>query len=176
MLEPEKLKKIIGSLKKSPFFLPVILLCVGVLILMIFASPTKNGKAQSVETLNTAEYIKSLEKNLENNIKKLTSIQDCSVMITISSLEDNEYLENKSVSSLLGKENEEYSRQEEYLVIDDGGDDSVVIKSRKMPQIRGALVVYDGSADIQTKKNILDAVSTVLGIQSNKVCVVSNQE
>lgn len=176
MLYPDKIKKIIVTVKNNQFFIPIILLIVGIFVLVFLGSSSGKEKTKKTEIVNTTEYIETLENNLQKNIKKLASVQDCSVMITISSLEDNEYLENKSITSSLGEKNEEYSREEEYLVIDDGGDDSVVIKSRKMPAICGALVVYDGNDDIQTKKNILDAVSTVLGIQSNKVCVVSNQE
>ena len=176
MLEPEKLKKAIQSFKSSPFFIPLTLLVIGVLLLILFVSPTGDKTSKKSASLSTEEYIQTLEMKLEKNINRITSVEDCSVMLTISSVEDNEYLENKSISSSLDEKSEEYSRQEEYLVIENGGDDSVVIKSRKMPKICGALVVYEGSADIHTKKNILDAVSTVLGIQSNKVFVVSNQE
>ena len=35
---------------------------------------------------------------------------------------------------------------------------------------------FRGKIDINTKKDIIDAVSVVLGIKSNKVCVVANLE
>ena len=174
MFQMQTLRKLLNNERIKPFLIPVVLLLLGVFILVITTNPSQKSVQETA--VDSEKYIQVLEKNLTKNIKKLTSVYDCSVMITISSFDQNEYLENKSVTSTMGEQNEEYNREGEYLVIDGGGDDSVVIKSRKMPEIRGALVVYDGSADINTKKNILDAVSTVLGIQSNKVCVVSNQE
>lgn len=175
MLNLEKIKDAFKVLKQSPYALPAALLVLGIIILSLFAIPTKNKSMDGESDLAPTEYIEMLENNLEHNIKKLSSVEKCSVMITVDTVEDNEYLENKTVSSSIEKESEEYSRQQEYLVIDDG-DDSVVIKSRKMPKISGVLVIYDGASDIKIKKNIIDAVSTVLAIQSNKVFVISNQE
>lgn len=176
MLSLDRLKEILKKLKINPYVVPISLFAVGVIFLLFWASPQKKETSQNNNFLNTQEYVEMLEHTLKKNINKLDSVNDCSVMITIASIDDNEYLENKSISSMIKEDNEEYSREQEYLVIDDGGDDRVVIKSRRLPKISGALVIYEGSADIETKKNISDAVSTVLSIQSNKVCVLSNQE
>lgn len=174
MFNLDSLQRLLKNERLKPLIIPAVILLIGVVVFGLSSTPSQ--KSELIERVDTEEYTRLLEKRLEKNIKKMNSVYDCDVLITISEIEQNEYLENKSVSSTLGDQNEEYSREEEYLIIDNGGDDDVVIKSRKMPEIRGALVVYKGSCDINTKKNILDAVSTVLGIKSNKVCVVSNQE
>jgi len=174
MLRQIDVLKILSSERFKPFLLPTIMIVAGVIMLTVISYPQK--KVKNEETINVDHYVSTLENNLEKNIKKLTSVNDCSVMITVSSADQNEYLENQNVSSSLVGDEEEYNREKEYLVIDEGGDDAVVMKARKMPDIRGALVIYDGKDDIKIKMNILEATSKILGIKSNKVCVISSQE
>ncbi len=176
MLSLEKINEIIRKFKTSSYAVPVFLLLIGIIILVLFMPPEKKPDNEKESFQDPQEYVESLEHTLKNNILKLNKVEDCSVMITVSSIDNYEYLENQIVSSSINEKDEEYSREQEYLVIDDGGEDNVVIKSKHLPEISGVLVIYDGSSDIVTKKNILDAVSTVLSIQSNKVCVLSNQE
>ena len=168
------IQTLLDNKKIKPFIIPAVVLLVGIVIFGVFSAPYQSEEAR--DEIDVNKYAAFLEKKLESNIEKLNAVYDCNVLITVSALEQNEYLENKSVTSTLGEKNEEYSREEQYLVIDNGGGDDVVIKSRKMPEIRGALVVYSGRDDINTKKDIIDAVSVVLGIKSNKVCVVANLE
>lgn len=174
MLRPSDVRKILYSEKNKQFLLPTMLIVAGVFLLIVISSPKTSNKNE--DTINLDRYVSALESNLEKNIKKLSSVNDCSVMITVSSLDQNEYLENQNVSSSLGDDEEEYIREKEYLVIESGGEDTVVMKVRKMPEIRGALIVYEGENDINIKMNILKAATTILGIKSNKVCVVSSQE
>ena len=176
MLNLDKIKENIKEFKVNSYIVPLLLFLLGIFILLLLTTSTKKSETKQGDYKDTHEYVEMLEKTLKKNINKLNSVDDCSVMITIASVDDNEYLENKTISSATGDNDEEYSRQQEYLVIGNGGDDQVVLKSRHLPKISGALVVYNGSADIQTKMNILEAVSTVLSIQSNKVCVLSSQE
>ncbi len=176
MLNLEKIKEKLSELKQSKYAVPILLFSMGVIILLLFITPSKQTENKQQSLQDPQEYVERLEHTLKNSILRLDTVKDCSIMITVSTIDDYEYLENKTVSSSINENDEEYSRQQEYLVIDEGGDDRVVIKSKHLPQISGVLVIYDGSADIVTKKNILDAVSTVLSVQSNKVCVLSNQE
>ena len=172
----EKIREKFSEIKQSQYALPIILLAIGVIILLLFISPTKEAEHKQNSLQDSQEYVENLERTLKNNILRLNTVKDCSIMITLSSIDEYEYLENKTVSSSINENDEEYSRQQEYLVIEEGGEDSVVVKSKHLPQISGVLVIYDGSTDIITKKNILEAVSTVLSVQSNKVCILSNQE
>ena len=174
MFQMDKLKTILFEMKKKPFFVPLVFIILGIVLISLFSFETEKPKTISKE-LDPYEYAEDLENKLSKRIKEFSGVEDCSVMITLSSVENNEYLENSSVSSTMDKENEQYSRQKEYLVIDENGNDTVIVSSKKMPKVCGALVVYQGIDDVEIQKNILDSVSTLLGIQSNKVCVVAEQ-
>lgn len=174
MLQINKFKELFVNIRQKPYAIPVSLILMGVL-LVLAVSITSNASGATTENSTDAyKYIENLEKNLEKNISRINNIEDCSVMITVSSVEDKEYLKNSTVSSSTDSQSEEYTREKEYLVIESGGEDTVIVESTHMPEICGALVVYTGKNDIETQKKVIDAVSTVLGIQSNKVCVISN--
>ncbi len=169
-----QMNDLIFKIKAKPYLMPIIVVCVGVLILLLFSGKPTAQKSESEELYDPYEYTTKLEKKLKKHILALEAVNSCEVMITLSSLENNDYLENFSVSSNRSEDSEQYSRQNEYLVIDEDGNDSVIIEKINAPQICGALVIYNGKTDVETQKNIIDAVTTVLGLQSNKVCVVSN--
>ena len=106
----------------------------------------------------------------------MRSVNGCVVLITAASGTENEYLENIERSSGIRDKEEQNSETREYILVDGGNGKNVVIGSKKYPAVKGVLVIYEGEDDIDIKKSITDAVSTVLGIQSNKVCVISNHE
>lgn len=172
MLNIHNFSHLIHKFKQSPYAVPIVLLLLGVALLFLFSGNGKTeDKAVSVDGL---DYINTLEKELEKKLGNMQEVESCSVMITVSSVEDREYLENTAVDSSQNEDSEEYSRQKEYLVIESGGEEGVIVKSELMPEICGALVVYEGSGDVDTRKNILEAVSTVLGVRSNQVCIIAN--
>lgn len=173
MFQTDKLKGVLIFLKRTPYAVPILLAILGVCLLLVFSNDGKQAKTKSSLSEDPNEYVDRLEKELEESINGFSSVESCSIMITLSSLESNEYLENSSVSSSSGNNGEQYDRQSEYLVIDQDGNDSVIIENRNTPQIRGVLIVYKGAGDVETQKNILDAATTVLGVKSNKVCVVA---
>lgn len=175
MLQLNNFTGYFAKIKKIPKFVPLILMGIG-LLLVLFGNSVRAAPAEKSVKTDYEGYVRGLETSLRKNIIKLNSVKDCTVMITVSSYEDNKYLENANVSSTVGDKSTQNSSQHEYLVIKNGGDDSVVVQSRRVPTIGGVLIVYDGSTDMSTKKNIIEAASTVLNIQSNKVCVVSTSK
>lgn len=175
MLNKFNLTALFSDGKLAKYKMPLIILVAGVMLLL-FSGLFGGGEKSKTEVKDTDQYVAHLQKTLQNNIKKLNSVEDCSVMITLAASEENTYLENSDVSSTVRDDETQSSAQRDYLVIDGKDGDQVVVESKKFPRIQGVLVVYKGVDNITIKKNILDAVSTVLGIKSNKVFVVSTLE
>lgn len=175
MLKVDNLKEILFKIIRKPYAIALfcVILAVGLLLTVSGKNEEKNV---SNESTDVTHYTEQLQKTVKNMICKMNSVEDCSVMITVSSIDDNDYVANYNATSSIGENNTQNNTQKEYLVINDGGGDSVVVRSKKMPKIGGVLIVYEGTADIMVKKNITDAVATALGIQMNKVFVVSTCE
>ncbi len=173
MLPKIDMQSIILKLKNKKLLLPVTLIICGVLLLILFPGNKDNDSSKPAETQDAEQYIKKLEKKLEHSISLFGGVEQCDVMITAASTENNRYLENSKTTASVDEKNEQYSKETEYLVVDDNGHDRVIIEKRNLPEICGALIVYQGKDDLQIQKNILDAVSAVLGLPSNKICVVT---
>ena len=71
----------------------------------------------------------------------------------------------------------EYVREEgEVLVIrDKNGNESPVMIREGAPEIAGITIVSEGAGSASVRNDIIEAVSTLLGIGSNKICVVSRE-
>ncbi len=141
--------------------------------MIVFFSGSKTKETDhSEQSIEIQSYIEELEKKLEKQISSLSSVESCDIMLTVSQIKENEFLENSKESA-----NEtQYSREKEYLIVSENGNDTVIIKSKSLPKISGVMVIYKGKSDVETTNQIIQAVSTVLGIQSNRVCVIANKE
>lgn len=161
------------NIKLNNKTLPLILAVLGILLLSVsYIMPKSAEKTDAV--FNESEYISSLEKRVENLVSQISGAGDCNVMISI----------NSSVESVYVKENKNFynnssdtvkSEKEDSVLTmkDSNGNEYAVITKTIMPQLSGVTVVCDGGNNLSVKNNVISAVSTLLGIGSNKVCVIA---
>ena len=159
------LKKLDNKIKIVGFLFLVAI----ILVLMpsqVKKAPKKNGT--EVEALKT-----DTEKALSEKLSKISGIEKADVMITyendgvflyqtddkINTKEDND--EKKSSSQA----------QTERKTVFDGGKNTI-IKSRKMPEIKGVCIFYSGKKDILTEKSLYNAVKGSLGVELHKIEVI----
>lgn len=168
MITFEKLKSIISA-DKRVIILAVILLC----ILIILISNNDKEK-QGENTLDTDEYISSVEARVENIVKTIDGAGECDVMIGLHSSGESIYVkENKKSSDSTADTNKSESEDCVITMSDSDGNEYALVRKELMPEISGVTVVCDGGDDKSVKNNVIIAVSTVLGIGSNKVCVIA---
>ena len=67
---------------------------------------------------------------------------------------------------------EEYSRSAQTVVVSGGGEEAVVVTREIYPQFRGALVVCQGADDPAVRLAVIEAVSALTGLGSDRVCVI----
>ena len=58
------------------------------------------------------------------------------------------------------------------MVSGGSGEDQVVVTRETYPQFRGALVVCQGADDPQVKLSVIEAVSALTGLGSDKISVI----
>lgn len=164
-----KLKELLISNKKIAFII-IIGLCG---IVLICLSEVTNKEAVKTET--TTESIKSNEKeyidNLENKLTDIiSSIEDAGqvkVMITLKGSNENVYAVNENIKNDENSNN--YSNS--YVIIDNKNTKEGIRIKILEPEIRGVAVVCTGGNNPKVVEQITNAVTTVLGIGSNKVSV-----
>ena len=70
---------------------------------------------------------------------------------------------------------EDYSRTTETVVLSGGGKEEVVVTREVYPRFRGALVVCQGAGDPAVKLSVIEAVSALTGLGSDRICVIQGQ-
>ena len=150
----ELIKKLIPDLKKY-WFIPVMIL--GGIFLMI--RQADQPKAIEVSAISEDhQFIDETEKQIKEMLKGIDGAGECLVTITLSSGGRKEYVrEDGSVLVITDKE----------------GNQSAVIAREKAPEIAGVTIASKGAGSLRVRNDIIESVSTVLGIGTNKICVVT---
>ena len=110
----------------------------------------------------TKDRAEELEDELEEIITKIRGVGKVSVMVTVSGTEEKEYISDVS---------ERDGASETKTVI--AGSKEALLKAEKYPEVRGVLVVCSGGDKPQIQEKVVNAVSTVLDIPTNKVFVTN---
>ncbi len=166
----EHLIKIKNLILKDKRLAILIIAFLGLFLVLI---SNKNSTKQQVTTTGY-EYISELELRLENIVSSIEGAGECDVMINVISSSESVYVtENKkSVDNSDGVIKSE-SEDSVITMSDSSGNEYALMTKEIMPEICGVMVVCDGGKSSTVKNDVIVAVSTVLGIGSNNVCVIA---
>lgn len=169
-----KFKGIFGDKRKTVVL--VIVGIVGIILIglsdMDFSSKNEvrddKNEQQSVES-----YIISLEKKTEKMVSQISGAGKSKIMITADVSREYDYATNQSKSEEVSNDNKtSIDFRSEVILYDDGDGDNALVKKAIEPKIRGVLVLCEGAGNPSINEEITSAVKTVLGVSSNKICVL----
>ena len=149
----ELIKKWAPEVKKY-WFIPVMIL------LGVFLMTQKLSQPEAVTVSNDQskdQFIIETESRVEEMLKNVEGAGNCRVTITLASSGRKEYV--REDGNVL-------------VVTDKDGNESVVISKESAPEIAGVMVASKGAGSLAVRNSIIESVSTVLGIGTNKICVV----
>ncbi|WP_416827178.1 stage III sporulation protein AG [Ectobacillus polymachus] len=127
---------------------------------------------------------KNFEDQLKNALEGINGVSDVTVVVNLASSETN-VLERDNVTH--NQKTEETDRDGGKRIVDDQSTDSKVVIVRNgdkevpvvtrvdKPQVRGVIVTAKGADNIEVKKNILDAVTRLLGVPSHRVSILAKK-
>ncbi len=151
------------------------------LLLLCFTSlpggtkPTASNAAQESIRVDLTEYEQQLEQRLCDIIGAIAGAGEAKVMLTLDSGSEPIYAtqgESDSKHSINENGSEEsLTANKEYVIIGSGGGQQGLVLKMLEPQVRGVAVICRGGDDLTVKQAIVEAVTAVLGIGSNKVSV-----
>lgn len=145
----------------------IVSVCIVGLALLVLSEfiPDKDENVTEDLIVNENVNFNSYEKELENRLKVLLeSIKDAGkvqVMITVESGDEKIY----ATESNTDNENEE----RKYVLLDVDGTDSGLLLKIAQPKVRGVAVVCQGADLPSVREEITGAVTSVLGISTNRV-------
>lgn len=165
-------------------------LCAGVLFIVLsFIIPGKSNTYNGDNNANvnadfkieftrtdTETYIRGLENKLCEALKRVKGISEPYVMITIESSSEYIYAtkehikENSSVNG--GNSTSQKEVQSDVILYSDvQKEESPILVKEIQPKIKGVAVVCKGIDDSETQLRIINLVSTVLNLPTNRVYV-----
>lgn len=146
------------NLIKTKYFLPILLLILGVILLAV---PTKKTENSTTDTnTDISFYTSEIENKLTDLLLKIEGIENVSIMITLENNGEQVLAENKANSST------------EYVIISNGNSDKGIILTEIFPSVRGVAVVCTNGNDSAVREKITSLVSAALGIPTNRITVV----
>lgn len=170
-----KLKRLNLSKKQTAFVI------IGIIVFIIMVAGELLGSSTEVvsstgESINSEEYIKNTEKELENIIGDIQGAGKVKVMITLESCYENVYATGSNVKTDEEADASKAEYQEEYIVLKNGSnnEECLVIKVFE-PTIKGVAVVAQGADNPTVKNAILQTVCALFDISSAKVSVEKMQ-
>jgi len=161
----EKVKKLAKN--KHNWVLLVIVIIGAILIVFPTGKKTIEGSKKETTTIAQKADESALESRLSSILGKVEGAGDVSVMITYASSSEKS-LAYDTVEETNGGETSQDKLQKEAVV---SGGNPVILKE-DYPTIQGVIVVAQGAGNSEVQLNIINAVKTVLGIDSYQVTVL----
>lgn len=135
----------------------------GVILVVIGALGGKKDASASNVVENNADdaYIEALENKICNITAKVTGDENAVVFVTCDGGPEHVYVSNGDDG--------------EYVTVRQSGEYSLVLYRNLYPTVTGVSVACRGGNDPETKKKLIDVISTALGISSNRICIVGTK-
>ncbi len=161
-------EKLISYVKKYKYVALVVL--AGVVLMLL---PSGKGEQQTASdqpvSVSEAYSLAETEKRLEQLLGRIRGVGQVQVMLTLKSGSSLQLAENRS-TSLRDTEN----RQDRDVVTLNRGSgyEDVVVTEQTYPVYQGAVVVCQGAGDSSVHLAVIQAVSVLTGLGSDKITVV----
>jgi stage III sporulation protein AG len=184
----EELKEKLAGIFKNKKSLSIIVVIGIIGIILIFisdflpSSNKENTKTTQITGENTQAYSKMLEERIKKIVSEISGAGKATVMVTVDNT--TEYIYEKDTKKSNEKSDntqnggaqtiqEKQSDEQQVVITGQSANEQPLIKTTVEPRIKGVVVVCEGGNNLDIQQKILSAVTTVLGITSNRVCVTN---
>lgn len=158
----------------------IVLVIIFIVALIVFLklsgekSSSRTSSASSNQVyLTSLEYSQALEQKLESVLSQVKGAGQVKVMISLDGSPELKYAmdsDTKVSNSTNGSTTSTSS--ESPILVGKNGSTSPLILTEILPKVKGVIVVSSGANDISIKLDILNSVSTLLGISTDKINVL----
>ena len=139
-----------------------LLIIMGVICAIVLLGVSGCEGDKDKEKADEADISRSIEKKLTEIIGQLEGVGAVNVFVTMDSSAESVYAYNKESSEL----------SEKYSYFADSDKSPVLVKEIE-PRVRGVAVICDKGDDAMVKRKVIELVSSVLNIPTNRIFVGS---
>lgn len=164
----QKIKKYF-SLKNKNVMLIFCVIIVGLIVILGFGNVTKKSTNKEKEdsqityTFDALEYSNQVGANLQNVINNIKGISNAKVVVVVQQSPKIEYLTEQS------------DKGSAVVYVKNGSAYQPVIVTQFLPQITGVLVVANGVSNLQTKNNLINAISSVYNLNISCIDILEGK-
>ena len=161
-------EKLISYVKKYRYVALVVLAGV---VLMLLPSGKGEQQTSSDQPVNVSEAysLAETEKRLEQLLGRIRGVGQVQVMLTLKSGSSLQLAENRSTSL---RDTEDRQDRDVVTLNRGSGYEDVVVTEQTYPVYQGAVVVCQGAGDSGVNLAVIQAVSVLTGLGSDKITVV----
>ena len=141
---------------------------IGILLLVI---PFGGEKEQKVKEESSVLFsVSDFENRIENIFQKAEGVGRAEVILTLKSTEEVVFEKDKKMTK---RGEEDLDIDEKPSVLSDGaGAEAPVIIKRNYPEFQGASVICDGAENPAVKLYIMETITALTNIPSDKITVI----
>lgn len=136
-----------------------------------------NGVKSDLSVTDTYSYVLEQEKKICEILKRIEGVSDPFVMITLDASSEYIYASKQSIKESSSKNGETVQKEVQKDVIfyeNDKNSKSPILVKEIQPKIKGVAVICKGISNAEIQLKIINFVSTVLNLPTNKVYVISS--
>ena len=161
-------EKLISYVKKYRYVALVVLAGV---VLMLLPSGKGEQQTSSDQPVNVSEAysLAETEKRLEQLLGRIRGVGQVQVMLTLKSGSSLQLAENRST---ILRDTEDRQDRDVVTMNRGSGYEDVVVTEQTYPVYQGAVVVCQGAGDSGVNLAVIQAVSVLTGLGSDKITVV----
>ena len=154
-------KKLWQGLKKYRYAALVLLLGLALLLLP--------GGKKTTQKSNAAASAAETERRLTQMLEQIAGAGQVSVMLTLETGERVEYQTDVQASS----DGAQSSESRKTVILSEGSSyDKAAVAATTYPRFQGALIVCEGADSAAVRLRLLEAVSAVTGLSTDRITVV----
>lgn len=149
------------------------IILIGVIFMLFGVGGDKEEKKTKPTPVNNT--VTDDEKRLESILSDIQGVGTVEVMITYYSTQKSDIAYETSTSETKKIDNSNSTNEEnsqKQAVMSDG---APFVTGQNYPEVKGVVVVCDGGGNILIKNQVKEAVMTVMGVASHKVCVAQKK-
>jgi len=163
--------------KTAGLILLISLFLLGLLLLTLSDKDTEEDKTvysslplTEEDTSDGNEYVLALEKQLKELISAIDGVSDVKIMITVEN--GGEYVYARETDQKSSSSSSSNEKSDGYVIIkDEYGNEAPILLKKRTPLPLGAAVVCKGGDNGAVKGKIIQLVSCVLGLPTNRIFV-----
>ena len=124
------------------------------MLLMLFPTEKQDNLNDTV-AYETEYSLEKEEKRLENVLSSVKGVGDCKVLLSI----------HNGTETILAKD------EGETVVISEGNTESPITLSVMYPRFQGAVIIIGGYSDASVRFDVLSAVMSYTGLETDKITI-----